>query len=73
VGAEYKVYRNNVQIGVTETDWQWTDIRDGYGFGNTIALNTGARIAMGSVGIYNTVFPSQIRTGIGNYIVDIFE
>lgn len=67
--AEYKVYRNNTQIGVTETDWRVTDLRDGYSFGNVIALNSGWRGAMGALAVYNVRHTPTTREGIVNYLL----
>jgi len=71
-GATYRAYRNGVQIGVDETNWQFTDIRGGYGLGNTGALNTGWRGAMGALLIYNTQHSAKTRQGIINYLTSTF-
>ena len=67
-GASYKAYRNGVQIGVTETNWQMTDIRVGYGFGNVLALNCGARIAMGALQVvserHDAIYRGQVEASI---------
>jgi hypothetical protein len=72
ISAEQKVYRNNVQIGVTQTNWQFTDIRGGYGFGNTGNLNTGWRGAMGALLIYPAQHSARTRQGIVNYLRGVF-
>lgn len=72
-GASYKVYRNNVQIGVTETNWQFTDIRLGYGFGNTIALNTGWRGAMGDLFVVSEQHDALMRTQVSESILAHYE
>jgi hypothetical protein len=71
-GASIKVYRNNVQIGTTQTNWQFTDIRAGYGFGNTIGINTGWRGAMAHLQVVNTQHDAATRTQIYNSILNTY-
>ena len=71
-GAEMKMYRNSVQIGTTQVNWQAPDIRDGYGVGNSIALNTGFRGAVGLVQVVSEVYSAGDRAAIESSMLSFF-
>lgn len=72
-GASYKVYRNSVQIGVTETNWQHTDIRTQYWVGNSVDENVDFNGAIGLVQVISAVYSAGQRAAIEAAILAYFE
>lgn len=72
-GASYKVYRNSVQIGVTETNWQATDIRTNYWVGNADTENVAFNGAVALIQVISEVYSSARRAEIEAAIRAYFE
>lgn len=72
-GASYKAYRNGVQIGVTETNWQATDIRTNYWLGNADTENVAFNGAVGLVQVVSMTYSSAQRAAIEASILAYFS
>lgn len=72
-GASYKAYRGTTQIGVTETNWQATDIRTQYWLGNTSDENIDFNGALGLVMVVSAVYSSAQLAAIQTAIIQFFE
>jgi hypothetical protein len=71
--AEFKLYKNGVQMGTTQTNWQATGIRDGYTVGNTNNANEGFRGYIGAVLLFSTSHSNTTRVGVEQFLTDYFE
>jgi hypothetical protein len=71
--AEIKLWKNGVQLGVTQANWQATDIRSGYSVGNGGGANEGFDGYIGAVLVYNYAHSAATRAAIENWLIDFFE
>jgi len=66
--AHYRLFRNGVQSGADDTNWQATDIRTSYTVGNSGAFNEGFKGYYGALLVYSNYHAPTTRTGIENYL-----
>jgi hypothetical protein len=71
--ANIKFWKNGIQLGTTQQNWQAVDIRTGYTLGNTAAVNEGFDGYVGAVLVYNTAHPNPTREAIEDWLIDYFE
>ena len=71
--AEIKLYKNGVQMGVTQLNWQANDLRTGYSVGGSASGNETFQGYVGAALVYNYAFNNPTCRAIENYLVDYFE
>jgi len=71
--ANIKLWKNSVQMGVTQQNWQATDIRTGYSVGDDGSANQTFDGKIGAVVAFNTAHGDTLRESVEDFLIAYFE
>lgn len=71
--ANWRLYKDDVQLGSAGVNWQATSIHTAYEIGNAPSLNVGFEGLVGAVLLFSEAHDTETREGVSRWLVDYFE